>query len=115
MSIKLLFLAGSARKASFNKKLALAASKMATELGKAVPQNKSLRLAWPVEANEVFIIAPQSEVAHWQKAGVGLYEWPVPEELQEIITQDERLVRLVTNYQTSREELSQFRALLAQS
>ena len=33
MSVKLLFLAGSARKASFNKKLALAASKMATELG----------------------------------------------------------------------------------
>ncbi len=33
MSVKLLFLAGSARKDSLNKKLALAASKIATELG----------------------------------------------------------------------------------
>lgn len=33
MSVKLLFLAGSARKDSLNKKLALAASKMATDLG----------------------------------------------------------------------------------
>ncbi|MGJ8725536.1 MAG: threonine aldolase family protein [Roseibacillus sp.] len=96
-------------------KLARHANEMAAELGDIISQSEVLRLAWPVEANEVFVIAPHTEIARWQKAGAGLYDWPIPEELQESIAHNEQLVRLVTNYQTSREELSQFRALVTQS
>jgi threonine aldolase len=94
-------------------KLARHSNAMAAELGKIVFQDKGLRLAWPVEANEVFIIAPSSEVARWQQSGVGLCDWPIPEDLQDTMNDNERLVRLVTNFQTSREEIAKFGELLS--
>lgn len=94
-------------------KLARHANAMAHQLAKAFSLSETIRLAWPVEANEVFVIAPCSEVNRWQKAGVGFYQWPVPADLTDTISPDELLIRLVTNFETSTEDISQFQTILS--
>ena len=96
-------------------KLAAHANAMATGLSKLIEKSQQARLAWPVEANEVFAIASKEEIARRQQAGVGLYEWPIPSDLEGQVLPTEQLVRLVTSFQTSLNELSQFEAVLTKN
>ncbi len=34
-----------------------------------------LRLAWPTEANEVFVVAPNAVVEAWRAAGAQFHDW----------------------------------------
>ena len=92
--------------------LARHANDAAQQIQQIAEASPCLSLAWPVEANEVFLIASQTTMQHLQKEEVGFYQWPLPEDLRQQLAPDDSLLRLVTNYQTSSAELDRFRAVV---
>ena len=94
-------------------RLASHANEMAAHLGEAIARSPGARLAFPVEANEVFAILPKDAGERAMKAGAAFYEWPA-----EALASDQRpgkgaaLYRLVTSFRTEAREIEQFAALL---
>jgi threonine aldolase len=93
--------------------LASHANRMAREIAVAIGKNNNCRLAWAVEANEVFVIIPTTFASEWKARGVGFYPWTVPGDLHDEVNDDELLVRLVTSFATRQEEVDEFVALVA--
>ncbi len=75
----------------------------------AVP---GVRAGWPIEVNEVFVIAPTAMIAGWRAAGASFYDWPtrgVPP--VRAPGAGESLIRLVTSFETSGSEIDGLLAL----
>jgi threonine aldolase len=71
-----------------------------------------VRAGWPTQANEVFVIAPTPSIVAWRAAGAVFYDWPtrgVPPERAP--REGETLIRLVTSFETSPQEIDAFLAL----
>ncbi|MFN4011969.1 MAG: threonine aldolase family protein [Pannonibacter sp.] len=66
------------------------------------------RLAWPVEANEVFPVLPHNVIARLRAAGAMFYEWPA-----DSIGAEESAVRLVTSFATDPADVARFLELAA--
>ncbi|MCB8822413.1 threonine aldolase family protein [Microvirga rosea] len=82
------------------------ANRMAGLLAEGLKQLPGVRLAWPVEANEVFPIIPKAMSEALRTAGVLFMGWTeasLPE--GEAIAPDEALVRLVTSFMTPEEDV----------
>jgi threonine aldolase len=79
---------------------------------------EGLRLAglepvWPVEANELFVVLPQSIEARLRAAGARFYTWPtetLPAGIK--VPPDSTLVRLVTSFATTMQDVERFVAVL---
>jgi threonine aldolase len=85
-----------------------AARRLGAELGKA----PGVRLAWPIEANEVFVIAPRATIDAWRAAGAAFHEWSTRSMGSESGPHlGEALVRLVTSFETSDDEIDRLLAL----
>ncbi len=92
--------------------LAATANAMTQKLASAIAASASMRLAWQPQANEIFAIVNASKAEQLRSQGVVFYDWNLPHHTDVILKDDEVLVRLVTSYATSAEEISQFAALL---
>ena len=55
--------------------LAAHANAMAARLGKGLTDIPGVRLAWPVQANEVFVVLQETHIAALRAAGAAFYEW----------------------------------------
>lgn len=91
--------------------LATTANQAAAKLADAVTAKPGCRLAWPVEANAVFVVLPEILAADWRERGLNCYNWPIPNELENSMSKDETLLRLVTHFGTGENELEAFAAL----
>ena len=92
--------------------LAARANTAARRLSDGLFALPGVRAGWPTQANEVFVIAPTRAIAAWRAAGGVFYDWPtrgVPPERAP--RPDETLIRLVTSFGTSREDVDSFLAL----
>jgi threonine aldolase len=92
--------------------LAARANAAARRLSDGLVALGHVRAGWPTQANEVFVVAPARAVAAWRAAGATFYDWPtrgVPPERAP--RADEILIRLVTSFGTSRDEVDSFIAL----
>jgi threonine aldolase len=69
---------------------------------------------WPVEANEVFVALPVATDARLRSAGAVYYPWS-SNALPGPISADTVLVRLVTSFATTAEEVDRFLAIAAAS
>jgi len=67
------------------------------------------RLGWAPQANEVFPILPKTATARLRSAGAVFHPWPA-DEVQ--IGPDEEMVRLVTSWATSADEVDRFLGML---
>lgn len=94
--------------------LAARANEAAARLADAVRDSSRCRLAWEVQANEVFAIIPADLSEVWRARGVGFHLWPVPGDLVNEVAADEVIARLVTSFATSDEEVRLFRDLLTE-
>ncbi|KAA0972525.1 low specificity L-threonine aldolase [Aureimonas fodinaquatilis] len=88
--------------------LAAHSNAMATLLRQAINSSPTSRLAWDGTTNEAFVIVPNAAAERLQAAGSMFYDWPVPDPADFIIQPDERLLRLVTSWSTSQQEIEQF-------
>lgn len=94
--------------------LAAHANAMAERLAAGVQAVENVRLAWPVEANELFVIMPRTKARALQAAGAVFYEWrnhalPPDQRPQE----DEAFIRLICSFATTAAEVTQFLEVLA--
>lgn len=65
------------------------------------------KLGWVSQANEVFAVLPKATIARLRDEGAMFYEWPA-----DGLAADQDLVRLVTSFATSAEDVDRFIALL---
>lgn len=93
--------------------LAAQANAGARELAAALRSHPAIRLAWPVQANEVFVVMPRALLERLHGAGVQCYDWyldSLPADMP--LAADEVPVRFVTAWSTTREDVSALQALL---
>ena len=82
-------------------RLAERANASARRLSRALAATPGVRLAWPTDANEVFVVAPNALVAAWRAAGAKLHEWSTRSLAPDRAPRGgETLVRLVTSFET---------------
>jgi threonine aldolase len=91
------------------------ANAQAAKLARSLSEIPGIRLAWPVQANELFVILPTGLVQGLLYAGAEFYEWDSRSLPAEAMLEDhESLIRLVTSFATSEEEVERFCAVAAQ-
>jgi threonine aldolase len=81
------------------------ANAMADRLRAGLDASNRCRNAWTTTANEVFAVLPKPVMAEAQAAGARFYDWPVPADQPDLTAEDEILVRLVTSFATSKDEV----------
>jgi threonine aldolase len=87
------------------------ANRMAARLREGLAALSGVRLAWPVEANEVFPILPRALDAKLKSAGAAYHPWSelsLPE--GEAVRPGEILIRLVTAFATTEAQVDRFLA-----
>ena len=88
----------------------------AQRLAMALGRIKGVRIAWPVEANELFVVMPRAVDIELKAAGARYYAWSA-----ERLAPPERpgnndvLVRLVTSFNSRDEDIDRFAAIVAQA
>ena len=91
---------------ALRRRLAERANSSARRLARGLAATPGVRIAWPTEANEVFVVAPNALVERWRAAGARLYEWTTRSLAQENAPRaGETLVRLVTSFETASSEI----------
>jgi threonine aldolase len=95
-------------------RLAEQANDAARRLAHGLAQTPGVRLAWPTEANEVFVVAPKAMVERWRAAGAVFHEWSTRSLAPENAPRNgEALVRLVTSFETESSEIDRLTSISA--
>lgn len=84
------------------------ANTMADRLRAGFGSLNSARLAWPTHANEVFAILPKASAKAAEEKGAKFYDWLEPRDMPETVGTDEMLIRMVTSFATTEEDVDQF-------
>jgi threonine aldolase len=84
------------------------ANAMADRLRAGFGSLNSARLAWPTSANEVFAILPKASTKAAEEKGAKFYDWLEPRDMPETVGTDEMLIRMVTSFATTEEDVDQF-------
>lgn len=88
--------------------LARHANAMAKRMENGIITSKTARLAWQVEANEVFAVMDKVCAERLKTQGAIFYEWNPPRAKPGLLGPDQVLVRLVTSFATEIGHVDQF-------
>jgi threonine aldolase len=93
-------------------RLAERANASARRLARGLAGTPGVRVAWPTEANEVFVVAPKAMVERWRAAGAVFHEWSTRSLSPERAPRNgETLVRLVASFETESSEIDRLLSL----
>jgi threonine aldolase len=97
--------------------LAKAANAQGRRLAEGLAAVPGVRLPWPTQANEIFVVLPRWIDTALKAAGALFYEWPFPlaGETSAPPGEDEVLVRLVCSFATEDAEVERFLAVARNS
>ena len=96
-------------------RLAERANAASRRLARGLAGTPGVRLAWPTEANEVFVVAPKAMVERWRAAGAVFHEWSTRSLAPERAPRNgERLVRLVASFETESSEIDRLLSICAE-
>ena len=84
------------------------ANAMADRLRAGIRSLNSTRLAWETTSNEVFAVLNKASAEAAQARGAKFYDWPEPKNMPEPVREGEMLIRLVTSFATTEEDIDQF-------
>jgi threonine aldolase len=84
------------------------ANAMSDRLRAGLSGKNTVRLAWDTTANEVFAVMEKSSVERAREKGAKFHEWQPPQGWLPLPREDETLVRLVTSFATTQDEVDQF-------
>ncbi|TNM62617.1 threonine aldolase family protein [Aliirhizobium smilacinae] len=93
--------------------LASHANTMADRLRTGFGSLNSARLAWQTESNEVFAVLPKASAKAASEQGAKFYDWLEPRDIPEKVGKDEVLIRMVTSFATTQEDVDQFLSICA--
>ncbi len=85
---------------------------MANHLSQGIDQSKNAQLAWPTDTNEVFCIISKALAEKLKQQEATFHPWNPPRSQQNLISDDKLLIRLVTSFATSTDQVDQFIDLL---
>lgn len=86
--------------------LAQHANAMASQLSFELQQIEGIRMAWPTQANELFLVMPRDLHDRLESAGAVYYEWPATGlAAHDQLADNEVLVRMVTSFETHPDEI----------
>jgi threonine aldolase len=95
-------------------RLAERANASAHRLARGLAGTPGVRLAWPTEANEVFVVAPKAMVERWRAAGAMFHDWSTRSLARESAPRKgETLVRLVASFETESSEIDRLMSICA--
>jgi threonine aldolase len=87
-------------------RLAERANASARRLARDLAATPGVRMAWPTEVNEVFVVAPNAMVERWRADGAAFHEWSTRSLAPKLAPRNgETLVRLVTSFETASSEI----------
>ncbi|MCT7377509.1 threonine aldolase family protein [Chelativorans salis] len=87
------------------------ANAMAARLAGHVEKSARLRLAWRPDANEVFTVMETATAEELKAGGVAFHDWPAP--YASLLGEGEMLLRFVTSFATTEEEVDRFGQIVA--
>lgn len=93
-------------------KLAAHANSQAQKLRTIVKNSNRCALAWDGSINEVFVLADITEVEKWRAAGLVFSDWQPPAAERHLVQESQKIIRLVTCFATSDDEITCFAQLL---
>ncbi|MHB0951463.1 MAG: threonine aldolase family protein [Allorhizobium sp.] len=93
--------------------LARHANQMAAHLRAGILSSGKGRLAWETQSNEVFAIISKDAAALAESRGAKFYDWAVPKDMPGLLGENEALIRLVTSFATTEQEIDQFIEVLS--
>lgn len=88
------------------------ANAMCARLQAGIESSVNARLAWKSQANETFPIVTKSLAKEMASKGAMFYEWSAPRAAAHLVGPDESMIRLVTSYATTEDNVDQFIDLL---
>ncbi|MBB4006724.1 threonine aldolase family protein [Allorhizobium taibaishanense] len=88
--------------------LARHANAMSDRLRAGLRASNKARLAWETESNEVFAVISKEASRQAQEKGAKFYEWLVPRDEPDLVGPDDTLIRLVTSFATTPEDVDRF-------
>jgi threonine aldolase len=95
-------------------RLAEQANASARRLARGLAGTPGVRLAWPTEANEVFVVAPKAMVERWRATGAVFPDWSTRSLAPERVPRKgETLVRLVASFETESREIDRLISICA--
>lgn len=86
------------------------ANGMAAKLGAALSNSGNARLHGTPQANEVFAILANADIARLRGASAVFYDWHAPTDGS--VRTDETMIRLVTSFATTEQEITRLAAIL---
>jgi threonine aldolase len=96
-------------------RLAERANASARRLASGLAGTPGVRVAWPTEANEVFVVAPKAMVEQWRAAGAVFHEWSTRSLAPEREPRKgEALLRLVASFETQSSEIDRLLSICAE-
>jgi threonine aldolase len=84
------------------------ANAMCARLQAGIKGSSNARLAWQSQANEIFPILPKPLVKEMMAKGAMFYEWSAPRWAAHLVGPDESMIRLVTSFATTEDDVDQF-------
>jgi threonine aldolase len=95
-------------------RLADRANASARRLARDLAGTPGVRVAWPAEANEVFVVAPKAMVERWRAGGAVFHDWSTRSLAPERAPRKgETLVRLVASFETESREIDRLMSICA--
>ncbi|NBB49402.1 low specificity L-threonine aldolase [Rhizobium sp. CRIBSB] len=88
--------------------LARHSNAMADRLRAGLSEKNSVRLAWETTTNEVFAVIETSSADRAREKGARFHPWQPPQGWIPLPEQNQTLIRLVTSFATTEEEVDQF-------
>ncbi|MFN3508355.1 MAG: threonine aldolase family protein [Allorhizobium sp.] len=88
--------------------LARHSNAMADRLRLGLSAKNTARLAWKTTANEVFVVIEKSSADRAREKGARFHPWQAPQGWSPLPNENETLVRLVTSFATTEDEVDQF-------
>lgn len=89
------------------------ANAMADRLRQGLSTSNSARLAWPTASNEVFAVLPLETMKAAHEKGAKFYDWLEPRHMTDPVGEGEMLIRLVTSFATTADDVDAFLGAIA--
>lgn len=84
------------------------ANTMADRVREGLAASNSARLAWPTQSNEIFAIVRKEAAVIAEEKGAKFYDWLQPRDMPETVAGDEMLIRLVSSFATTPDDVDAF-------
>ena len=94
-------------------KLAKHSNAMGAQLANVIRGSNQVRLAWPSQSNQVFFIAEKEKAKTWLDQGARFHPFPTPKGMENEVSENEQVYRLVASFITQQENVDQLADIIS--